>query len=172
MTMEEAAEAGDIGSAANRDRVAGLLDTVQRRRARSLLRRHALELDLPAARLAALDVATGETAETDDDEERAPPELVAAVQQALADLGYEAGDVDGVAGSRTRAAIADFARGVGMERAPPIGVDLLTRLQATRAARAEASRALRSEALLRAGRRRHAACRRDRSRGDGAGRSR
>ena len=143
-----AAVGGDDGSARNRDRVAQFLDAARQARAVRLLREHAIDLELPPDQLAALGVAPGAAearsrAAAGDTE----PVVVAAIQQALVDLGYTVGVVDGVAGPLTRRALVDFARSVGMEEQPRIGNELLDRLHATIAARGAATRALAEELL-------------------------
>jgi len=47
--------------------------------------------------------------------ERKELELKLAVQEALLALGYEIGEIDGIIGSKTRAAIRDYQRGEGLE---------------------------------------------------------
>ena len=139
-----AAVSGDSGSAANRDRIARSLSEEQRRRAAILLRDHALELALPPATLRALGVTppaggASVAAVTGDEAAR---DIVSAIQQGLAELGYDIGTIDGVAGPHTRHALSEFARSVGMEGDPPIGPLLLEQLHAARAARSVAAQEL------------------------------
>ncbi|MEM7025990.1 MAG: SEL1-like repeat protein, partial [Pseudomonadota bacterium] len=55
-------------------------------------------------------------------------ERVRAAQTWLAQLGYDAGPVDGLAGSRTRAAVADFVADQGSAQLAPDSPDLMARL--------------------------------------------
>ncbi|RYC15669.1 DUF11 domain-containing protein [Ciceribacter ferrooxidans] len=57
--------------------------------------------------------------------------LVTAVQQALNQLGFAAGEADGQAGSRTRKAIADFQRSAGLSETGVIDTALVRRLFAS-----------------------------------------
>ncbi|HLP70833.1 MAG TPA: peptidoglycan-binding protein, partial [Rhizobium sp.] len=57
--------------------------------------------------------------------------LVTAVQQALNNLGFAAGEADGQAGSRTRKAIADFQRSAGLPATGVIDTALVRRLFAS-----------------------------------------
>jgi hypothetical protein len=55
---------------------------------------------------------------------------IRAVQQRLAELGYDPGEVDGMMGSRTREAVAAFQSDMGLERTGEITVSLLNVLGA------------------------------------------
>ncbi len=60
------------------------------------------------------------------------------VQYALGQLGHRAGTSDGIAGERTRAAIAGYQRAAGLAGAPEITPQLVERLRADLRARAAA----------------------------------
>ncbi|WP_416797340.1 peptidoglycan-binding protein [Ciceribacter azotifigens] len=57
--------------------------------------------------------------------------LVSAVQQALNQLGFAAGEADGKAGSRTRKAIADYRKSAGLPASDAIDTALVRRLFAS-----------------------------------------
>ena len=61
--------------------------------------------------------------------ERADP-VVFGLQSELSDLGYYTGAIDGIAGSRTRAAIEAFERGMGLAVTGRPGPELLARIRA------------------------------------------
>ena len=61
---------------------------------------------------------------------QAPPDLTTKVQQSLADLGYDAGDVDGIVGHQTVAAVRAFQADSGLQVDGQITELLLYRLEA------------------------------------------
>ena len=61
---------------------------------------------------------------------QAPPDLAAKVQQSLADLGYDAGDVDGIVGRQTVAAVRAFQADSDLQVDGQITELLLYRLEA------------------------------------------
>jgi membrane-bound lytic murein transglycosylase B len=54
---------------------------------------------------------------------------VMAIQQTLSLLGYDAGEADGIAGPKTRAAAKDFQKDIGMIADGYVGYELFQRLQ-------------------------------------------
>ncbi|MCZ6482852.1 MAG: peptidoglycan-binding protein, partial [Alphaproteobacteria bacterium] len=64
-----------------------------------------------------------------EEPERAPPDLVKKVQQALKDLGYDIGPADGTLGPSTRAAVRAFQADAGIAAKGRVSERLLTRLE-------------------------------------------
>ena len=63
-------------------------------------------------------------------EERRDIELKAQTQEALLALGYEIGDIDGVIGSRTRAAVKSFQKSQGLSADGKLSPGLLEKMKA------------------------------------------
>ena len=60
-----------------------------------------------------------------------PDELVRAVQDALKQLGYYSGQLDGLAGPQTRTAIADFQMQAGLEPQEAPTIEVLSEIRST-----------------------------------------
>lgn len=117
-------------SAEARDRVAQRMTSAEISRAQRLAREW-----LPAGQVAAVRPTAAEAAMAAapaDEKPRAAPSrsLVKQAQQALRELGYDPGPVDGIEGPRTRAALAAFQKDLEVEQTGELSaeiVDLLVR---------------------------------------------
>lgn len=97
----------------------------------------AVAVALPAANAAPLQVAQAEpAAETARPAETPRPtqEQVARTQQALTDLGYDPGPVDGFMGPATAAAIRAYQKSIGVEETGQVSEPLLAALEESAAA--------------------------------------
>ncbi|MGD9538137.1 MAG: peptidoglycan-binding protein [Alphaproteobacteria bacterium] len=112
-------------SAEARDRVAQLMTAPELGEARRLAREW-----LPAAqRASAAAAARGKTAASGGKPPAKPSKnYVKLAQQALRELGYDPGPLDGIEGERTRAALAAFQEDTGLEATGELTMELVHRL--------------------------------------------